>query len=382
MSYQHVDTEVLQEPKRHGDPCGDAVWVGRTAYHTTLVLADGIGSGIHAYIAAQMNTARLAELLQSGASLHDAFMSLVATLSGWRDHKEPFAAFTLARVLNDGTTTVLAYEMPPPLFIDARGASALESSTLVVPVGLAFEYHCRLRPAEGLLLVSDGIVQAGMGGRLEQGWTNEALSDFLNQWPRRGLPFRRLARDVMQEARNLDGALPGDDKTVVIAHARMGSVVRVLTGPPKDPKNDASVVEAFMNEEGRKVVCGATTAEIVSRQTGITLEMDQDMTDFTTPPRSSLRGVDLVSEGAVTLIQAFNLLDADVDLSQDKGAASELAGMLRTADCVHFVVGEAVNPANEDIAFRKQGILPRSTVVPLIAGKLEKMGKLVTVEKT
>jgi hypothetical protein len=46
------------------------------------------------------------------------------------------------------------------------------------------------------------------------------------------------------------------------------------------------------------------------------------------------------------------------------------------------VLGEAVNPANADIAFRKQGILPRATVVPLIAGKLELMGKLVTVEKT
>jgi hypothetical protein len=381
MSYQHVDTEVMQESKRRGEPCGDAVWVGRTAYHTTLVLADGIGSGIHAHIAAQMNTARLAELLISGTSMRDAFMSLAATLSRWRDHREPFAAFALARVLNDGTTSVLAYEMPPPLFLDGRGASVLESSPLVVPAGLAFEYHCRLRPAEGLLLVSDGIVQAGMGGRLEQGWTSEELEAFLNHWPRRGLPFRVLARDVMQEARNLDGALPGDDKTVVIAHARTGSVVRVLTGPPKDEKNDASVVETFMGEEGLKVVCGATTADIVSRQTGVSLEMDQDMTDFTTPPKSSLRGLDLVTEGAVTLMQVFNLLDADVDLSTDQGAAAELAGMMRRADYVQFTMGEAINPANEDIAFRKQGIPPRATVVPLIAGKLEKMGKLVTVEK-
>jgi len=43
MSYQHISTEVLQEPKRPGDPCGDATWVGRSAYHTSLVLADGIG---------------------------------------------------------------------------------------------------------------------------------------------------------------------------------------------------------------------------------------------------------------------------------------------------------------------------------------------------
>jgi hypothetical protein len=381
MSYQHISTEVLQEPKRPGDPCGDATWVGRSAYHTSLVLADGIGSGIHAHIAAQMNTARLAELLGGGTSLRDAFMSLVETLSRWRDHSQPFAAFSLARVLNDGTASVLAYEMPPPLFLDGRGASALDAAPLVVPAGLAFEYHFRLRPAEGLLLVSDGIVQAGMGGCLEQGWTSEALEGFLNHWPRRGLPFHVLARDVMQQARAYDGALPGDDKTVLIAHARKGSVVRVLTGPPKDRGRDAAVAEAFMAAEDCKVICGATTADIVSRQAGLALEMEQDPRDFTTPPRSSLRGVDLVTEGAVTLTQVANLLDADVDLADDQGAAAELAGLLRQADCVVFTLGQAINPANADIAFRKQGILSRSVVVPLIASKLERMGKLVTVEK-
>jgi len=381
MSYQHVVAEVMQEAKRPGNPCGDATWVGRTAFHTTLVLADGIGSGIHAHIAAQMNTARLAELLRSGVSLRDAFMSLVSTLSRWRDHAQPFAAFSLARVLNDGTASVLGYEMPPPLFLDGRGAALLEAQPLRVPAGLAYEYHGRLRPSEGLLLVSDGIVQAGMGGRLEQGWTIGALEGFLNHWPRRGLPFRVLARDVMQEARNLDGALAGDDKTVLIAHAREGNVVHVLTGPPRDPAKDASVVDAFMREQGTKVICGATTADIVSRRMGLPLGIEQNPSDLTTPPRSSLEGVDLVTEGAVTLMQVFNLLDADVNLSDDPGAASELAALLGRADCVRVTVGEAVNPANADIAFRKQGILARSALVPLLAGKLERMGKLVTLER-
>lgn len=381
MTYQHIAVELRQEPKRPGDPCGDAAWVGRTAYHTTLVLADGIGSGWHAHIAAQMNTARLAELLTGGTTLRDAFLSLVGTLSRWRDHSQPFSAFTLARVLNDGAVSVLSYEMPPPLFLDGRGADLLESRPVVVPAGIAFESHGRLRPGEGLLLVSDGIVQAGMGGRLEQGWTIEALEDFLNYWPRRGLPFRVLARDVMQQARDLDGALPGDDKSVLIAHAREGTEVHILTGPPSDPSRDTRVVEAFMEEKGRKVISGATTAEIVSRLTGKTLGMEQSFTDFTTPPRSSLEGVDLVTEGAVTLMQVFNLLDADVDLSKDTGAAAELAGLLRGADCVRFTVGGALNPANDDIAFRKQGILPRAEVVPLIAKKLEAMGKTVTVER-
>ena len=55
MGYSHIDIEVVQSPKRKGQPCGDGTWVKRTAYCTSFALADGIGSGIHAHLAAGMN---------------------------------------------------------------------------------------------------------------------------------------------------------------------------------------------------------------------------------------------------------------------------------------------------------------------------------------
>jgi hypothetical protein len=94
-----------------------------------------------------------------------------------------------------------------------------------------------------------------------------------------------------------------------------------------------------------------------------------------------MRGIDLVGEGAVTLTQVFNILDGGLETAGDRSAASELTGLLLRADRVHFTVGGAVNPANRDIAFIKQGILARGSVVPLIAEKLEEQGKLVTLEK-
>lgn len=380
MSYRHVEVESLQASKREGEACGDSAWVRRSVYHTTFVLADGIGSGIKAHIASQMSAARLGGLLKGGASPRDAFTRVAATMSGWRDHSLPFAAFLVGRILNNGMCSVLAYEMPPPLLINSRGARVLDGKPLVVPAGLAAEYQCRVLPSEGLLAVSDGIVQAGMGGASSQGWTSEALEAFLNQWSRLGQPFHALARDVMREAAELDGPLPGDDKTVLLAHTRQGSEVRVLTGPPLDRAQDAAVARAFLDEDAVKVLCGATTADIVSREAGLPLEMEGDVSDYSTPPRCFMRQVDLVTEGAVTLTQAYNLLDQGLSSAGDRSAASELAGLLAGADCVRFTVGRAINPAHRDLGFLKQGILARSTVVPLMAAALEGMGKLVTVE--
>jgi hypothetical protein len=328
-----------------------------------------------------MNLARLAALLKDGASLHEAFFSLAGTVSRWREHGQPFSAFLVGRIRTNGRANLLAYEMPPPVFLGGRIARLLDPTPVVVPAGLAAEYHCEIGPYEGVLCVSDGIVQAGLGGTLDLGWTSEALEEFLNQWQLRNLPFDVKARAVMAQARSYDGALPGDDKTVMLLHARPGTVVRVLTGPPRDRSSDAAVCREFLDADGVKVVCGATTAEILSRESGQILEMEQDFGDGFTPPKSSMKGADLVSEGVVTLTQVLNLLESDADPSGDRSAAGELFRHLERADRVHFTVGGAVNPANGDVTFRKQGILTRATVVPLIAARLEDRGKLVTVER-
>jgi hypothetical protein len=173
--------------------------------------------------------------------------------------------------------------------------------------------------------------------------------------------------------------LTKDDKTVSAAHARERRVVHLLTGPPENAESDQRMVASFMQHQGTKIVSGGTTARIVSRVTGHPVAMRQEGCDFTAPPGSILDGVELVTEGAVTLTQAFRLLDGRTDLSLDCSAASELAALLRQADCVRFTVGEAVNSANASDAFLALGICQRSTIVSLLKEKLESMGKLVTV---
>ncbi len=379
MSYKHIDMECLQASKKTGAPCGDAFVCQRTAYHTTLILADGIGSGIKAHIASQMNIARLSELLSGGASLRSAFLSVVSTMSQWRDHSMPFCAFLIARILNDGLMNILSYEMPAPIFIGNSDIHILKAGSLVVEAGVASEYRCRLHPKEGVLFLSDGITQAGLGGDLANGWGVEGIENFLVDLLDADRDLKKAARDVMRQAQVFDGEVSGDDKTVMVACCREGEVVNLFTGPPKDKGQDSRIAGEFLKQDGLKVICGASTADVVSRHCGSRIEVEQRPLSFTTPPRYFIDGIDLVTEGAVTLNQVYNILDEDLTKNSDKSAAADLACMLKASDWLRFTVGHAMNPANADLVFRKQGILPREKIIPLIAGKLEKMGKLVDI---
>ena len=380
MPYYHVDTEFRQASKRPGSPCGDTFLVKRSLFHTTLFLADGIGSGIKAHIASQMSSSRLAELLEGGISLREAFFTVAGTMSKWRDHSMPFAAFLVMRVLNDGTTTILNYEMPPALFLSGRDVSVIQSDSLVVPAGVAGEAHFHLHPDEGVVLVSDGIIQAGLGKGFLRGWGTEGLETFLSSQAGRRVNFGFAAQGIIDQAQYHDGSVSGDDKTVLVAHVRAGVAVEVFTGPPVDKNRDNTIASAFCAAEGLKVVCGATTADIIARYSGNPIEVEQRPASFSTPPRYFLSGIDLVTEGAITLTQAYNIIEEKEAPVLDRTAAGDLAHLLQNADRVRFTVGLALNPANADIVYRKQGILSREKIVPLLASRLERMGKLVTVE--
>jgi len=382
MSYQHIDIDFLQSSKKDTDPCGDTVWFKRTIYHTTIICADGIRSGVRAYIASQMNVARIAQLLESGMSLQEAFLSIVKSMSQWRDYTMPFTAFIVARILNDGTTTIFNYEMPSPILVIRNRASVLQSEPVLIDTGVASSAHCRLLEGDGLVLMSDGITQSGMETNYPNGWGSEGAQKYMSQQLTHGLSMFQSARKAFHQAKLNDGEFNGDDRTMLFAQSHAGKIVEVLTGPPLDENKDEEFVNRFWEAEGVKVICGATTADIVARYKFSQLRVEQNPVTLSTPPRYFIDGVDLVTEGAVTLNQVHNLLEEeDLDRDSDMSAAVDLAKILKSGDRIVFTVGQSLNPANKDIVFRKQGILQRNKIIPMIAAKLERMGKLVSIER-
>ena len=327
-----------------------------------------------------MCASRVLELLKLGFSLRKAFAAVVRTMQQNRDPSRPFAAFTLARILNDGSACILTYEAPPPLLVSPHHAAPLPLRSVEVESAIVAEADCWLEPGDGLLLMSDGITQAGLGCGLREGWQTAGVARYVSHCLTSGNHPREIPEMVHKEARRLSPR-GGDDCTVLLALCRRGQVVNLLTGPPQDPSRDRQVVRRFLAAKGLKVVCGGKTAEIVANVLDRPLGVEQDPQCLTVPPRYQIEGIDLVTEGAVTLNQVYNVLDEPLELLTEDSGVTELCTFLQLADRLNLFLGGAQNRAHGHITFRQQGILARDRIVPLIVDKLRAAGKLVVVER-
>ena len=377
--YLHIDITSHQAAKHPDGPCGDVVAHRRTEMGTDIILCDGIGSGIKAHIAAMLHAARIQKLLAEGFSLRRTFASVIATVDKWRDPAKPYAAVILMRILNDGETTILTYDAPAAVLMSRGHADVLPQRPLLIDDAVAQQSSCFLAPGEGVLLFSDGITQAGIGNGSMEGWMSEGVAGHASRLLSAGRRPGDIPESTYREPMRLDGNVSRDDMTVVSAHCRPGRTLHILTGPPADKRHDADVVNRFLAADGTKVVCGATTAAIVARVSRRKLTIDREPASLIAPPKYALAGIDLVTEGAVTLNQLCNILDVPEEDFEETNPVTELADLLARADRVNFILGRGANPANDSMGFRQQGIIKREAIVPVLAKKLRTRGKLVTV---
>jgi hypothetical protein len=246
------------------------------------------------------------------------------------------------------------------------------------------EANCFLKPNEGLLLVSDGITQAGLGRcipGMPEGWGIEGVCDYLSQLVRAKQDWATFPDAIQKKALSL-WTRTGDDCTTALLMCRRGITVSIMTGPPIRRENDAQSVQKFMKSPGLLVVCGGTTANVVARETGRKLEVNTESATAFTPPSFQIGGLDLVTEGAVTLNQLYNLLDMQPDQITENNPTVELYQLIEVADRVRFFYGMAANPSEGSQAFRQLGVLQRRQIVPMIAEKLKAAGKLVEMIET
>ena len=79
----------------------------------------------------------------------------------------------------------------------------------------------------------------------------------------------------------------------------------MIIGPPVDRSMDCYVVNRFLNANGKKVVCGGTTAQIISRETGRKIVINLNYIDQNMPPTATIEGIDLATEGILTMSKAL-----------------------------------------------------------------------------
>jgi hypothetical protein len=361
--------------------CGDAFDVSRTPSGTVCIICDGVGSGVYANISAVTCCSRLMELCRIGISVRAASEMVASSMHRARTEDIPFSAFVAAAILPDGQFLCYTYEAPEPVFIHRGIASVLTPRFYTAGFEVIGEAGGTLELGDALVMFSDGVSQAGMGCGYDFGIGSETVSAFINQSLAAKERLTDIPARVVDMCKKVSQGRHADDTTLALLECRRARELTLITGPPARRASDADYVRDFMEMPGAKVACGSTTADLIARELDRPAEMLEQEEELGEPPEYSIEGIDLVTEGAVTLNHVYNILDVPPEKLVGNTAAERICLMLREADVIHLMIGLAMNVAHEDLLFRQIGLRIRRTTADLIASALRGMGKLVTEKR-
>lgn len=374
-----IDYNCIQEKKKGNSICGDYAVCIKKEDVTTVVLTDGLGSGIKANLAAHLNSSHILKLLDIGYSPRETAVSLIKTLQDARSKNIPFSTFSIIHILKNMKGIIVSYESVPPVMIDNNYAYELKGNRISMEKEFFYEYAFSLKGNKTLLVMSDGVTQAGMGHNNNYGIGVKGILNLINEHLRNNGRMIDIPEKIMTKVKELSNGSFHDDTTIVKLTGRKGRELNLLTGPCKDKENDENAVKYFLKSNGIKVVCGSVTADIVSRVSGVKIEETVNSGSLCSPPKYKIKGIHLVTEGILVLNQLYNILDMDYNMFDKNSCVTELALIIDASDIINITVGTAENKAHENISFTQLNMLPRREIIALICEKLKKMNKMVNV---
>ncbi len=378
----HKHTEIL---------CGDKVEIVQTKDSDILILADGMGSGVKANILATLTSKILGNMFSNGATLDECVETIVQTLPICQVRNVAYATFSILQVFHTGEANLIEFDNPSCIFIRDGKLIPIPQNIRVIEDKKINEYHFTVQKGDALILMSDGTIHAGVGQLLNFGWVWEDVANYaVRQYPLTHTAMR-LASSICQACDELYGFRPGDDTTVACMRMKQAEPIHLMTGPAQDASQDEAMVRDFISgdENTKYIVCGGTSSKIVSRVLNKKMDIFLDYVDPDIPPMAFMEGIDLVTEGVLTLNRVVHLINRYAQSESvselffeeldRKNAASLVAKMLiESGTEVHLYVGKAINSAyqNPGLPF-DLGV--RQNLVLQLKQAIEKLGKPVQV---
>ena len=365
--------------------CGDKVEFLSEADSFIAVLSDGLGSGVKANILSTLTSKIAMTMLKEGLPIEEVVDTLIHTLPMCAVRKLAYSTFTMIQVNEEGIAYIVEFDNPSVFFLRQGKIFSLEKQEKLINSRRIFETHVRLEEHDTLVFVSDGVIHAGAGQVLNLGWSWQEVAHYLQQLPTKALSAKKITSALLGVCEDLYMAHPGDDTTVATIKVILPKVAMLFSGPPSDPKKDEEVVAKLMHTRGKKIVCGGTAANIVSRLTKHPVTTSFEMSDPNIPPIGYIEGIDLVTEGVLTLQGAVEILEkvrdsTDVSFLEAQDGASRLARLL-FEECTHIymLVGRAINPAHQNPDF-PQALSIKLNILYRLREILIELGKIVELE--
>ncbi len=317
------------------------------------VLTDGLGSGQQANVCASLTATMAMAYMRASLELRRAATLIMDALPLCPERHISYSTFTMIRAAPQGEVRMIEYENPPATLLRGTEPCPIARTPYTLPrwEGRTLSYSTfRMGLGDRLFFCSDGVTQAGLG---EPGTPFGQGLERVIPWLQETI---RIAPDVgshvlckgaADRATRLDGGRAGDDTTAAMLHYRLPRVTQMLTGCPFDRTQDAAYAALATRPGVTTIVSGGSTADLVARELGRPIDTPLAALDPEVPAASEIPGIDLVTEGCVTLSKVIALLrnpgpDARVN------PATKMRDLLLASDQILIDVGTAINPAHQD----------------------------------
>lgn len=364
--------------------CGDHVDIVENENSTIIVLADGLGSGVKASILSTLTSKIISTMLAAGLDIKDAVETIADTLPICSERHSAFSTFTIIRLVNNDRADIIQYENPNVVLL--RNGKNYEIPLNIMHIGEKTIYHSglSLRDGDTFVAMSDGVLYASDTGVMNESWNRDALISYIEPLWDAGFTAKTLTSIILDETNRLYGGKPFDDATACVVKIRQRQPMNIAIGPPKSRDDNHRMMALFFAKEGKHIVCGGTTASIAAEYLHEPVKLNYLSPDPEIPPTSTVKGIDLVTEGIITLDRtlqyAKNYLkdnDSFKQWSYKKDGASLAARLLfEEATDINMFIGRAENPAHSDLPINFN---VKSTIVDQLADCLKKMGKRVKI---
>lgn len=384
-----IDAAFQSLNKHEEELCGDKVELLKTEDSNILILADGMGSGVKANILATLTSKILGTMFLNGASIDDCVETIAKTLPVCQVRQVAYSTFSILQIFHNGEAYLVEFDNPACICIRDGKLLKHPHHERKVEGKTIRESRFHVNLGDCFILLSDGVVHAGVGNLLNFGWTWNNVAGYALTIVKETLSASRIASSLVKACSDLYMDIPGDDTTVAVARIMGEKPVNLFTGPPKDKKDDALLIHEFMNQRGKKIICGGTSANIASRILDRPLRTTLHYTDPTLPPIAYMDDIDLVTEGVLTLSRALTLMKQYVDgmidenffdeLDKDNGGSKLAKIIIEDCTILNLFAGKAINDAHQNPSLPFD-LSIRMHLIEQIKDVVTKMGKKVTVK--
>lgn len=367
--------------------CGDHIdIIEQNENSTVVVLADGLGSGVKASILSTLTSKIISTMMAEGLKIEECVSTIAATLPICSVRGVAYSTFTIIHIINNTTAELIQYDNPHIILLRDGENYDYHKKELSIDGKQIYKSVINLREGDVFVAMSDGCPHAGIGLAFNFGWKREEIIDFMRAITPIEYTAKTLATMLVDECNKQYDYKPGDDATACVIRIRKRVPMNVLFGPPRNRDDCDRMMSLFFSKEGKHIVCGGTTSSIAAKYLDKPLKANLIFECCDVPPTAEIEGVDLVTEGVITVSKVIEYAKDALSDNEKYGhwcykrdGASLMCRLLfEEATDINFFVGRAVNPAHQNPELPINFNI-KMNLVDELSSCLKQMGKRIKV---